>query len=524
MCAVTPESIQSDLLLQVSRVMDNFKRWDDDIDKYLYITELQDRNEKLFYRVLTDNMEQILPIIYTPTVGRACRMSFFRKARSLFVTINDLGYVRHVVANWPEPRVNVVLVTDGERVVGQGDMGSFATEVPVGKLSVCVAIGGIHPHRCLPVVIDVGTDNNELIHDPTYIGLKNKRMRGEKYNMLMEEFIKAIIERYGRDTLIQFEDFAATNAFKLLEKYRRKYLVFNDNIQGVGTIVLAGILSASKITGTDLCQQRYLIYGSGMAAVGSAQLLLDQLMWQNGLDTVEAAAKIYLCTRQGLVTEGSTGGRPELEMFAKPGPSPANLAKVCAAVRPSVVVGATAEAGAFTEAFLSTMAEHCPRPVVFTLSDSGLVECTAEQAYRHTGGRALYASATPFSHVTLDGTTYWPSQASSALLFPGLAMGAVLSAARTIDDSMLLYAAHALSDQVTNEQLSEGRIFPPIRDGRHVATKIAAEVIAHAHRTGVASAYPEPRDIEGWVRGQQYTTHYQRYVPATYPWPQQTGQ
>jgi malate dehydrogenase (oxaloacetate-decarboxylating)(NADP+) len=513
---------------QVERVLDNVRHWDNDLDKYIYLTALQDRNESLFYKVITENIEEMAPIIYTPTVGLACQKFgfIFRKPRGLYITINDLGHVDEILANWPEPDVQAIVVTDGERILGLGDLGAFGMGIPCGKLSLYTAMGRVPPSKCLPVVIDVGTDNEKLLQEKVYIGLRHKRVRGQKYDKLIEEFMQAVVQRYGNDTLIQFEDFANNNAFRLLEKYRNQYLTFNDDIQGTASVAVAGVIAAMRITKTKLSDHTYLFQGAGEASIGIANLLV-MAMKEEGTSEEDALAKIWMVDSKGLITKNrEDANRPSGGMtshkahFAKDFEHIERLEDVCRAVKPSVAIGAAAVPGAFTPQFLKDMASFNERPIIFALSNpTSKAECTAEQAYNITEGRCIFATGSPFSPVTVNGQTFVPGQGNNAYIFPGVAFGAILSAMYHINDAVFLRASQALAEMVTDQHLKEGRVYPPLSNIVEVSTRLATRIVEYAYETGSAGRYPEPKDKEAFVRANQYNHDYDTYLPTTYAWP-----
>lgn len=508
---------------QATRVYANIEHWTNNLDKYIYLSALHDRNEKLFYRILRDNIEDLAPVVYTPTVGLACQQFgfIFRRPKGLYITINDAGHVYDVIRNWPEPDVKAIVVTDGERILGLGDLGAFGMGIPIGKLSLYTAMGGVYPHQCLPVMLDVGTDNDDLIESPMYIGLRHKRVRGHAYDDFIEEFMMAVKKRWGQDTLIQFEDFANHNAFRLLDRYKNRFLTFNDDIQGTAAVVVAGLIAATKETNVPLGKQNYLFLGAGEAAIGIASLL-TKAMEEEGLETEEAASRIWMVDVHGLLTKNRPKGKisAEQELFAKDHEPMDNLEEICRKLKPNVALGAAAATGAFTKQFLEDMASFNERPVIFALSNpTSKAECTAEEAYTHTNGRCIFASGSPFDKVTLEGKTYIPGQGNNSYIFPGVALGAIVSGAYHLDDKMFLRASQALAEMVTPNHLAEGRVYPPLSDILEVSTRLATRIVEEAYERGIAAHYPEPADKEKFVREHMYSTAYGNMLPETYPWP-----
>uniref|UniRef100_G3USR2 Malic enzyme n=1 Tax=Meleagris gallopavo TaxID=9103 RepID=G3USR2_MELGA len=495
--------------VQVLRVMKNYENKTNDLDKYIVLMTLQDRNEKLFYRVLTSDIERFMPIVYTPTVGLACQQYglAFRRPRGLFITIHDKGHIATMLNSWPEENIKAIVVTDGERILGLGDLGSYGMGIPVGKLALYTACGGVHPQQCLPVLLDVGTDNEALLSDPLYIGLKHKRVRGKQYDELIDEFMQAVTNKYGMNCLIQFEDFANANAFRLLNKYRNRYCTFNDDIQGTASVAVAGLFAALRITKNKLSDHKFVFQGAGEAAMGIAHLIL-MAMEKEGISRAD-----------GLIVKGRSHLNHEKEMFAQDHPSVNTLEEVVQKVKPTAIIGVAAIAGAFTEKILKDMAAFNERPIVFALSNpTSKAECTAEQCYRLTEGRGIFASGSPFSKVTLpNGQTFFPGQGNNAYVFPGVALGVIACGVRHISDDIFLITAQSIAAEVTEQNLAEGRLYPPLNSIREVSFKIA--IVNWAYKHGLASWYPEPADKEAFVKQLVYSPDYDSFVMDDYTWP-----
>uniref|UniRef100_A0A8C6IWZ9 Malic enzyme n=2 Tax=Melopsittacus undulatus TaxID=13146 RepID=A0A8C6IWZ9_MELUD len=508
--------------VQVLRVLRNYEKQSNDLDKYIILMTLQDRNEKLFYRVLTSDIERFMPIIYTPTVGLACQQYglAFRRPRGLFITIHDKGHIATMLDSWPEENIKAIVVTDGERILGLGDLGSYGMGIPVGKLALYTACGGVHPQQCLPVLLDVGTDNEALLSDPLYIGLKHKRVRGKQYDELIDEFMQAVTNKYGMNCLIQFEDFANVNAFRLLSKYRNRYCVFNDDIQGTASVAVAGIFAALRITKNKLSDHKFVFQGAGEAATGIAYLLL-MAMEKEGVPREDAIRKIWMVDSKGLIVKGRSHLNHEKEIFAQDHPSVNTLEEVVQKVKPTAIIGAAAVAGAFTEKLLKDMAAFNERPIVFALSNpTSKAECTAEQCYRLTEGRGIFASGSPFPKVTLpNGQTFFPGQGNNAYVFPGVALGVTACGIRHISDEIFLITAESIAAQVTEQNLAEGRLYPPLDTIREVSLKIAVKIVDWAYKHGHASWYPEPADKEAFVKQLMYSPEYDSFVVDDYRWP-----
>nr|XP_020504408.1 NADP-dependent malic enzyme, mitochondrial [Labrus bergylta] len=509
--------------VQVLRVMKSYETRSNPLDKYILLMTLQDRNEKLFYRLLTSDIEEFMPIVYTPTVGLACQQYglAFRRPRGLFITIHDRGHIATVLNSWPEEDIKAIVVTDGERILGLGDLGGYGMGIPVGKLALYTACGGVRPQQCLPVLLDVGTDNQALLDDPLYIGLKHKRIRGKEYDELVDEFMQAVTDKYGMNCLIQFEDFANSNAFRILNKYRNRYCSFNDDIQGTASVAVAGVLAALKITKNKLLEHTFVFQGAGEAALGIAHLLI-MAMAKEGVPKEEAAKRIWMVDSKGLIVKGRGHINHEKEEFAHDHPHLKTLDEVVHTIKPTAIIGVAAVAGAFTEKIIKAMASFNERPIIFALSNpTSKAECTAEQCYQLTEGRGIFASGSPFDKVTLsDGRTFYPGQGNNAYVFPGVALGVIACGVRHISDDVFLTTAEAIADMVTEENLAEGRLYPPLSTIREVSFKIAVKIVNYAYKHNIASLYPEPKDKEAFVLSHIYSPDYDSFTLDSYSWPQ----
>ncbi len=499
---------------QVERVMSNYRAKPNDLEKYIYLTSLHDRNETLFYRVVVDHIDELMPVIYTPTVGKACQVygQIFRRARGLFITADDRGRVRRVLDNWPHENVRAIVVTDGERILGLGDLGANGMGIPVGKLSLYTACAGVHPAITLPVTIDVGTDNVSLLEGPLYLGLRRRRLRGPDYDALIGEFVDAANARWP-GVLIQFEDFGNQNAFRLLAAYRERVCTFNDDIQGTAAVTLAGLFSAMRSTGGDLRRQRFLFLGAGEAGVGIADLIVSTLV-DLGLPKDEARRACWLVDSKGLVVASRTDLAEHKRHYAHDAPGAADLLSAIHAVNPTALIGVSGQPGTFTRPVLEKMAEINPRPIVFALSNpTANSECTAEEAYTWTKGRVLFASGSPFPTVALEGKRYEPGQANNAYVFPGLALGVIVSHASRVTDEMFAAAARTLADTVSKDALASGLLFPPLSSIREVSVKIASAVARVAIERGLSTTPPAAAErMELLIRAQMFEPVYQSYV------------
>ncbi|MEL7025362.1 MAG: NAD-dependent malic enzyme [Pseudomonadota bacterium] len=492
---------------QLQRVLASLRRKSSDIERYISLRALQTRSRPLFYRLVMDHIEEIMPLIYTPTVGEACKefAHIFRAARGLYVSIDDAGDVDKLLANWDEEDIRIIVVTDGERILGLGDLGSNGMGISIGKLALYTACAGIHPEQTLPLVLDVGTDNEELRDDPLYLGIPRPRVRGEAYEALVDEFIQAAEKRFPR-ALIQFEDFSTPNAQMFLDRYRDQILCFNDDIQGTASVALAGIIASTRVTGVPLKEMRVMFLGHGSAATGIADLLVSSKM-DEGLSEAEACDQIRFVGRDGVITRASAKATGPLERFA-PDLPPADFSAAIERFKPHGLIGATGSPGTFTEAVVKQMAAINERPVIFALSNpTSRAECTAEQAYRWSDGRALFASGSPFAPVKLGSKTHWPGQGNNAYVFPGVGLGAVAIGATRVTDVMFLEAARCLANLIRDEDLAVGTLYPPLTQIRQVSLAVAVSVAERAYTDGLATV-PRPDDLQAFIAETMYDPTY----------------
>jgi len=483
-----------------------------DLDKYIYLTSLQDRNEALFYRLVIDEIEEFMPIIYTPTVGQACQEygHIFRRPRGLYISSNDKGSIKKILSNWPHKNVDVIVVTDGERILGLGDLGADGMGIPVGKLSLYTICAGIHPERTLPITIDVGTNNEELLQDPLYIGLRQKRDIGDQYDSLLDEFMDATAHIFP-NVLVQFEDFANRNAQRLLTKYRNNYCTFNDDIQGTASVVLGGLLSAMCIIKSSLDKQRILFCGAGSAAIGIADILCREMI-HSGVDEKISRKNLYLFDSNGLITADREDLSEANLKYAQQVDVETNFSAAVEKLKPTIVIGVSGVEGAFEEKMVRNMTQKNDRPIIFALSNPTLKsECTAEQAYSWSEGRAIFASGSPFDTVRLKGKTYHPGQGNNAYVFPGVGLGIIASGATRVTDEMFLAAAHALADMMEYKNLEKGTLYPALAEIRNVSKRIALAVALEVYNSDLASQ-PRPENLEQHIEEIMYSPHYKSYV------------
>jgi len=497
---------------QVARVMDNYRNKQTDLERYIHLVSLQDRNETLFYRVVVDHVEEMMPIIYTPTVGQACQQwgHLFRRPRGIYVSWEDRGRVAGLLRNWPHPDVRVIVVTDGERILGLGDQGVGGMGIPVGKLSLYTACAGIDPARCLPVMLDVGTENQGYLRDPLYMGLRQRRVRGPEFDAFVAEFIGAVREVFP-GALVQFEDFANLNAFRLLEQWRDEICTFNDDIQGTAAVTLAGLYSALRLTGKPLREQTILFLGAGEAGVGIGNLIVAALV-DEGAAPAEARRRCWFVDSKGLVVKGREGLADHKLRFAHDAPAAPDLLTAVQALRPTALVGVSAVPRSFSRPIIEEMSRLNERPIVFALSNpTSKSECTAEEAYGWSRGKAIFASGSPFPPCHLEGRTFVSGQGNNSYIFPGVGLGVVASRARHVTDRMFAAAARTLASLVLPADLELGRIYPSLTRIREVSAHIGAAVAEVAFRDGLAGV-TRPADVLAHVRSTMWEPRYRSFV------------
>ncbi|CEF62385.1 NAD-dependent malic enzyme, mitochondrial [Strongyloides ratti] len=510
---------------QAYRIMTKLRQTNDNLEKYIQLSGLLDRNEKLFFRILCDNIKELMPIVYTPTVGQACQAFGFiyRNPRGVYITSNDnsISKIHQILSNCPHEDIKVIVVTDGERILGLGDLGAYGMGIPIGKLTLYTALAGIKPSQCLPVLIDVGTDNQKLLNDPFYIGLRHKRIRGKEYDKLLDNFMNACVKKFGQNVLIQFEDFGNKNAYRLLDRYRDNFTVFNDDIQGTASVVLAGLLSTTHITKKKLSEQKFVFLGAGGAGTGVAEMCVWQ-MESEGLSYEEACNRIYLMDIDGLITKNRLNNLPERHIpFAKDLPDTKSLLDVINTVQPNGIIGASTVKGAFTPEIITRMAEINPNPIIFALSNpTSKAECTAEDAYRLTKGNVLFASGSPFPNLEYNGKIYKPGQGNNAYIFPSIGLAVCLFKIRHIKSKYFLIAARCVAKSVTQKNYDVGRIYPRLKEIREISIKVAIEIAEEAYKDGLAALYPKPKNLEMYIRSQLYDVEYEELINKTYEWPE----
>jgi len=497
---------------QVERVLENIRRLDSNLSKYIALESLQDRNETLFYRVVTENPDEMMPLIYTPTVGLACQQfgHIYRRPRGIYVSAADRGHIAQVLRNWPYREAAIIVVTDGERILGLGDLGANGMGIPIGKLALYTACAGVHPRHCLPILLDVGTNNTALHTDRLYLGLRQPRLAGAEYDEFIEEFIDATQQVFP-GIVVQFEDFANHHAFTLLQKYRNRICAFNDDIQGTAAVTVAGIFSALRVTGKPLAAQTFVCLGAGEAATGISDLLVEALI-DEGVAAAEARRRCWLVDSKGLVVASRNDLAVHKKPYAHDHRPAATFIDAIHALQPTAIIGVSATPNTFTKEVVETMAQINERPIVFALSNpTSRSECTAEQAYAWSGGRALFASGSPFDAVTVQGKRFVPRQGNNSYIFPGVGLGAIAGGLAHVTDRMFMAAARTLAAQVSDADLAQGSLYPPLARVRDVSAFIAAAVIEEGLAAGLAGI-ETPADMLAYVHSQMYSPEYASYA------------
>lgn len=492
---------------QITRALENMRRKTRDIEKYIFLSALQGRNQHLYYRTVIDNIEEIMPLIYTPTVGQACKefAHIFRQPKGFYITPDDKGSIREMLDNWPGDDVRVLVITDGQRILGLGDLGANGMGIPIGKLALYVACAGIDPDYCLPVMFDVGTNNQELLDDPLYLGYPHKRLEGKDYEDLMEEFVVAVQDKYP-GVLIQFEDFLTPNAYKLLEIYRDRTLSFNDDIQGTAAVTLSGVYASTRISGHQFKDLRIMFLGAGSAATGIGDLMVAAFM-EAGLSREEAQARLWFVDRKGLVVKSREKLAPHNVPYAHDHEA-MDFESAIKDIKPHILIGATGTPGIFTESVIKAMVELNERPAIFALSNpTSRAECTAENAYQWSDGKAIFTSGSPFDAVTHNGKLLKPGQGNNAYIFPGIGLGAIACRATTISDEMFLASARTLADMVDAKDLDTATLYPPLTDIREASLNIAVAVAEKAYEQNLAQE-PKPENLREFIAEQMYDARY----------------
>lgn len=472
---------------QVERAYKSYLVYEKEMNRHIYLRQLQDNNEVLFYRLLLDHIEEMTPIVYTPVVAEACRnfSHIYRRPRGLFISYPLRDSIPALLENRPYRDVDVIVVTDGERILGIGDQGVGGLGIPIGKLSLYSLIGGIHPARTLPIVLDVGTNNEECLHDPAYLGWRHERIRGAAYDDFVDQFVQAVKQGLP-DTCLQWEDFSTPHARPILDRYRSQLLTFNDDIQGTAAVTLGAILAAVKVAGKALRDQQVVFLGAGSASIGVADYLRDAMI-ADGLSPAEAVDRFWIVDKDGLLREGRSDLTPEQRVYARAAGPDWGLADVMGHVDATILIGLSTARGAFTEPIVREMARKTERPIIFPLSNpTERSEATAEDLIRWTEGRALVASGSPFDPVPFDGRTIPIAQCNNVYIFPAVGLGVVASGAKRVSDEMMQAAARALADHSPALRNPQASLLPALHELREVAVEIAMAVGLEAQRQGLA--------------------------------------
>lgn len=497
---------------QVARVLENYREKQTDLERYIHLASLQDRNETLYYRVVMENLDEMMPIVYTPVVGQACQKfgHIFRRPRGLYISYHDRGHMGELLRNWPHDDVRVIVVTDGERILGLGDQGAGGMGIPVGKLALYTACAGIPPAQCLPVMLDVGTENLGYLRDPLYLGIRQHRVRGQDFDDFVAEFISEARKVWPK-VLIQFEDFANINAFRLLENWRDKICTFNDDMQGTAAVTLSGLFSALRITRKPLLDQKILFLGAGEAGIGIADLIVSAMV-DEGSTQDEARCRCWFVDSKGLVVKSRQDLAEHKLRYAHDYPYSPDFLSAVQSLKPTAIIGVSTIAKSFNKAVVETMAKMNERPIIFALSNpTSKSECSAEEAYTWSDGRAIFASGSPFPPFVYGEKTFVPGQGNNAYVFPGIGLGVIACEAKHITDRMFAQAAWALAEQVLESDLDMGRVYPSLKRIREVSAYIGAAVAEVAFMDGMAGI-EKPDNVLEFIRSKQWEPKYESFV------------
>lgn len=497
---------------QVDRVLRHLEVKGNDLDRYIYLSGLRDQNETLFFCVIMSNPERFVPIVYAPTLATVCQKfsHIYRRPRGMYISLTMKGRIESVLRNWHLRDIRFICVTTGGRILGLGDIGVNGMGIPIGKLDLYTACGSIPPDVLLPIQLDIGTTNCALRADPLYLGLRREPPGEEELDEFVDEFVQAV-QRVFPQCCIHFEDWKGTDAIHYLQKYRQQILCYNDDIQGTAAVTLAGLITALKIKEETLQEQRFLLFGAGSSGIGIANMLVSALQ-QEGLSEQEAIARITLMDVNGLLETTRTDLSSHQRRYAKDLPATKDLLSVIKTVRPSVLIGVSTAGGAFTQEIIETMCSFHERPIILPLSlPQNHAECTAQQAYEWSKGKALFAAGIQFPEVPLNGYVFHPGQANNFYIFPSIGLATYATCPKIITDAMVIQAAYALSDQVTLSQREQGRLFPMQADIQEVSVTSACRVAEYIFDQGLATV-ERPQDIRTYIEGLLYKPHYKTYT------------
>lgn len=504
---ILPDEVES-METQILRVQGQVDNLNKPINKYIYLTGLLDTNETLFFKTIISDPAKFMPLVYTPTVGEACQRlgHIARRPRGLFISIKNKNKIESILKNWPVKDVRFAVVTDGQRILGLGDLGICGMGIPIGKLALYTACAGVPPEHTLPIILDAGTDNENFLNDPLYPGLKQKRITGKQYDDFIEAFVKAITKVYPK-ICIQWEDFAGVNAIRILEKYRERICTFNDDVQGTAAIAVAGFIAISRLLKKSFKDQKFLFLGAGAAAFGIADMLVKKFQ-KDGLSRDEALNNIWMFDVNGLLVKSRTDLADHQKHFAHDAEPSNNFAESILKIKPTAIIGVSTVGGAFTQKVIENISSINERPIIFPYSNpTSHSECTAEQAYQWSKGKAIFASGSPFAPVTYNGKTYTPGQGNNVFIFPALGMAIFATEAKRVTDEMLLVASEAVADQIKNEDFEKGLIYPPIKNIREVSKNVAIKVAEEIFRSGLARV-KKPKNLEKFIKSKMYEPLY----------------
>jgi malate dehydrogenase (oxaloacetate-decarboxylating)(NADP+) len=502
-----PVNVES-METQILRINGQLENIDTPINKYIYLSQLQDINETLYYKTIISQPAKFLPLVYTPTVGEACERfgHIARSPKGLFISITQKDGIRTILRNWPEKDIRFIVVTDGGRILGLGDLGIFGIGIPIGKLALYTSCAGVPPEHTLPIVLDVGTNNEKYLNDPLYPGLKQKRVTGEPYDVFIEEFVEAVNDVFPK-VCIQWEDFRGVDAIRILDKFHDSICTFNDDIQGTAAIATAGFISISRQMKKNLADQKFLFLGAGAAAFGIADMLVKKLV-KDGLSREEALNHIWMFDVNGLLVNSRDDLAEHQKQFAHDFEPSDNFADVILKIKPTAIVGVSTVGGAFTQKVIENMSRINERPIIFPYSNpTSHSECTAEQAYNWSRGKAIFASGSPFAPVTYEGKTFTPGQGNNVFIFPALGMAVFATEAKRVTDDMLITAAEGVAEQVTETDFEKGLIYPNVNDILRVSVNVAVKVAEYIFDNGLACV-KRPDDIIAFINSKMYEPVY----------------
>jgi malate dehydrogenase (oxaloacetate-decarboxylating)(NADP+) len=504
---ILPDAIES-MDTQIMRVQEQIENLNKPINKYIFLAGLLDTNETLFFKTLISDPAKYLPLVYTPTVGEACQKlgHIARRPRGLFISIKNKTKIETILKNWPVKDVRFVVVTDGQRILGLGDLGICGMGIPIGKLALYTGCAGVPPEHTLPIVLDAGTDNEKFLNDPLYPGIKQKRVTGKAYDSFIEAFVKAITKIYPK-LCIQWEDFAGVNAIRILDKYKNKICTFNDDIQGTASIAVAGFIAVSRLLNNPFKEQKFLFLGAGAAAFGIADMLIKKFQ-RDGLSEEEAYNRCWMFDVNGLLIKSRTDIAEHQKPFAHDSEPSKDFASSILKIKPTAIIGVSTVGGAFTQQVIENMSSINDRPIIFPYSNpTSHSECTAEQAYSWSKGKAIFASGSPFAPVTYNGKTFTPGQGNNVFIFPALGLAIYATEAKRVTDEMLLTASEAVAEQISEEDFAKGLIYPPIKNIREVSINVAVKVAEEIFKSGLARV-KKPKNIRKFIMSKMYEPVY----------------